>query len=190
MAKVHVRLMTVAVAAVVVLQVGASVAEAATIRVRAYIDGRSQLMLSGNTAQWRHYEWGGPGYDDNLPTTINSAPWYPQWSGDPRDCGGCTSNVFTGVQPAISAVDQTVTLIPFDVRDSATIVQQPLASNDYTLIVELNDNVSSGGYWYTVDLDVDYVEANVPTLSQWGIAVLTALTALSAVMLLRRRRTA
>ena len=172
-------------------------AQAATIRVEAYIDGRSQLVLTGGTAQWRHFDYGAPGYDDNLPTRINSSSWYPQWSGDPRDCNGCYSNTFNGVSPAISAVDQAVSVNAIQVRESLSIVQQPAAGNGYTVILEFNDNVTGGGAWYVVDLDVPFVDDTpvvkpqaVPSLGEWGMILLTSATAIAGMAAMRRQRTA
>ncbi len=154
--------------------------QAATIRVEAYIDGRSQLILKGGTAQWQHFDYGAPGYDDNLPTRINGRSWYPEWSGDPRDCNGCYSGIFTGVSPALSAVDQTVTVNAIQAREDWAIVQQPSAGNDYTLILGFDDNSAGGGAWYVLDLDVPNVEPTpvttqgVPSLGEWGMMLLMA----------------
>jgi len=171
-------------------------AQAATIRVEAYIDGRSQLILKGNTAQWQHFDYGAPGYDDDRPTRINGLSWYPQWSGDPRDCNGCYSDSFTGVSPAISAVAQTVTFNAIQAREGLAILQQPSSGNDYSLILEFNDNVTGGGDWYIVELDVPFVEepiaapTAVPSLNQWGMLLLMGATAFAGLYVLRRQRTA
>jgi len=181
---------------VVLSLVFSAYAQAATIRVEAFVDGRSQLILNGNTAQWRHFDYGGPGYDANLPTTINGRIWYPQWPGDPRNCNGCYSASFNGVSPAISAVAQTVTLNAIQARENLSIVQQPSAGNAYTLIVEFDDNTTGGGAWYVVDLDVPFVEQTttaaqaVPSLGQWGMLLLMAATALAGISVMRRQRTA
>lgn len=172
-------------------------AQSATIRVEAYIDGRSQLVLSGSTAQWQHFDYGAPGYDDDLPTRINGRSWYPQWSGDPRDCNGCYSSTFDGVSPAISAVDQTVTFNAIQARENLSILQQPSAGNGYTLILDFNDNNTGGGAWYVLDLDVPYVDETpvvtpqaVPSLSEWGMILLMAATAIAGMFAMRRQRTA
>ena len=171
-------------------------AQAATIRVEAYIDGRSQLVLKGNTAQWQHFDYGAPGYDDDLPTRINGSSWYPQWSGDPRDCNGCYSGIFSGVSPAISAVTQTVMLNTIQAREDLAIVQQPSAGNDYTLILGFDDNSAGGAAWYVLELEVPFVEATsvsprpVPSLSEWGMILLMTATAIAGMSAMRRQRTA
>jgi len=171
--------------------------QAATIRVEAFIDGKSLLILKGGTAQWQHFDYGAPGYDDGLATRINGRNWYPQWSGDPRDCNGCYSNTFNGVSPAISAVDQTVTYDVIQARDDLAIVQQPSASNDYTLILGFDDNNTGGAAWYSVDLNVPFVDETpvvtpraVPSLGEWGMILLMAATAIAGMFAMRRQRTA
>src|SRR5512136_271110 len=69
-----------------------------TIEIRADIDGRSQLILRGNTAQWHHFDAAAPGRQlfTNFPTTINGVDWYPIWPDKPdaenRECY-CFSDV-------------------------------------------------------------------------------------------------
>jgi hypothetical protein len=132
--------------------------QAATITVEAFIDGKSQLIIRGNTAQWHHLEWTAPGIPDvpaeNYPTTINSANWTPLWSLPTLDCN-CYSDVFSGVSPALPLVTQIVTLTRVQARDgvpSVTIIQQPSTANDYKLIVEFND-ITGGAAWYIIQLD-------------------------------------
>ena len=73
-----------------------------TITVQAVIDGRSQLILRGNTAQWRHFDFAAPGRLDfkNAPTVINNVEWFPVWPDKPdkenRDCDGCLSGYLHG----------------------------------------------------------------------------------------------
>jgi hypothetical protein len=48
-----------------------------TLKVRAYIDGRSQLIINGNMVYWHHLEWAAPGrhLDAEVPqpTYLNNA---------------------------------------------------------------------------------------------------------------------
>jgi len=168
--------------------------QAATIGVEAYIDGRSQLIIRGNTAQWQHFEASAPGIpqnpSENFPTTINSANWIPLWSGDPSNCNGCFSSVFSGVCPGLSAVTQTVALNIIQTRDSVSIIQQPSAGNNYTLIVEFNDP-SGGGFWYIIELDFpssNSCSTAVPTMNEWGMVIFMLLTGFSGVYYLKRQK--
>jgi hypothetical protein len=129
-----------------------------TITVRALIDGRSQLILKGKTAQWRHFDNAAPGLHGgrNEPTIINGAKWFPQWEDSDLDpevrVKKAASDVFDQMDPALPAVAMTVTMTKVHCRDLASIVQQPEAANDFTTIIELNDDQSPGPDWYEVKL--------------------------------------
>jgi hypothetical protein len=170
--------------------------QAATITVEAFIDGRSQLIISGNTAQWQHFDASAPGIPqnpgENYPTIINSVNWIPTWSGDPSNCGGCPSSVFSGVCPGLSAVTQPVALNIIQARQSVTIIQQPSAGNSYTLIVEFNDNIPGGAAWYIIELNFPdataCASASVPTMTEWGMILFMTLAGLGAVYYLKRQK--
>jgi hypothetical protein len=165
--------------------------QAATIRVEAFIDGRSQLIIRGNTVQWYHLDADAPGqWNNNYPTVINDIDWFPLWSGNTNNCHGCYSDVFFRLCPGMSAVEQTVTLTTIQQRDGdPTIIQQPLASNNYTLIVEFNDNPSGGAYWYIIELNFPYETAcPIPTMTEWGMIIFMALAGLGSVYYLRRQK--
>lgn len=141
-----------------------------TLRIRAFIDGRSQLIIQGNTAYWHHDDGAAPGRHrsipgGNAPTTLNSAAWYPVWPGDPanhppanpvnnevRDCDCDSINQYKGV-PVLAATPQTVEWFGIQAREDVVILQQPAANNDYTLIVEFDDNLTPGPTWYEIGLD-------------------------------------
>jgi len=140
------------------------------LTVRAFIDGRSQLVIRGDRLYWHHLDFAAPGrwqdpdtqraYDE--PTYLNGAPWYPVWPDQPdrenRDCG-CSSSSINGI-PALARQDQTVALSLEQARGLVTIVQQPEAGNDYTLIVEFDDGGPGGADWYEVTLQ--YVTSGPP----------------------------
>lgn len=127
-----------------------------TLTVRAYIDGRSELILHRNTVHWHHFDFAAPGRHggNNFPTYLNGKAWFPTWPDVPtaenRDCN-CNSSTFVGV-PRLPARSQTVDLTIVNARGSVSIVQQPNANNDYTLVLEFNDNPLGGPAWYEVTL--------------------------------------
>jgi len=102
---------------------------------------------------------------DLLPTYIStvdmgsSIEWNP-WSkggGYATDYSGDQlSNIYTGLNLPLPASDQIVTLKVTEQRDSddasVSIIQYPLLSNGYTLIVEFDDWVDAGAAWYTVEV--------------------------------------
>ncbi|MGC9334580.1 MAG: Ig-like domain-containing protein [Anaerolineae bacterium] len=141
-----------------------------TLTVRAFIDGRSQLVVRGDRVYWHHLNFAAPGrwqdpdtqrvYDE--PTYLNAVAWYPLWPDQPdrenRDCG-CHSSPINGIPP-LAQQDQAATLSIEQARGPVTIIQQPEAGNDYTLIVEFEDGGPGGADWYEVTLQ--YVTSGPP----------------------------
>ena len=139
----------------------ASVAVAGSkINVSALIDGRSRLILRGNTAQWNHFDFAAPGLwsGRNEPTIINGKEWFPKWPGQSGEvrCGGCFSDVFTGVNPALPSAPVVIGVVGIVARVAVAIIQQPAPNNDYTAIIEFNDNGPFGGDRYRVDVTFTY----------------------------------
>jgi len=126
-----------------------------TIRVEAYVDGRSQIILRTNTAQWFHMDFAAPGRElfQNVPTIINGVQWFPLWpdpNGENRNCY-CYSDVYAGVNPPLS---QTVINVRRIQSRWATLVRQmPAQTNNYTLIIEFDDNPPGGSAWYITEVD-------------------------------------
>lgn len=125
---------------------------AATLRVRAFIDGRSDLVLSGSTVHWHHQSAAAPGLwsGNNEPTSLNNAPWTPVWpsAGENRDCN-CDSQASPAVPP-LPARSQVVGMQVVQSRGTVNIVQ-PTGMNNYTLTVTFDDG-PSGASWYEVVL--------------------------------------
>ena len=132
-----------------------------TLDVSAYIDGRDELIIQGNTLQWDHFDFAAPGRLDgvNYPTIItttlngstqmNGVDWIPTWPLPPPDPirFPAMSSVFTGLTPAIpDTTDVALTVIT--ARYSLTIAQLPTASNDFTTLLEFNDDPPAGAAWY------------------------------------------
>lgn len=136
-----------------------------SITIRAYIDGRSQLIFKGNTVQWYHMDWVAPGRwgGADEPTYIKGVPWYPWPSiGDYWFCY-CYSDIFERLFPSIAHADMTIELEGVVSRGQTQVVQYPSAANDYTLIIEFDDNSQEGADWYEIVLHVSY-PAPVPGL--------------------------
>jgi hypothetical protein len=133
-----------------------------TIHISAYVDGRSRLILAGDSAQWQHFDEAAPGRvacDTGMPeqaTLVNGNPWLPNWSDAPtcenRDCGGCASDLLTGVTPALPSSDFAVLVNPIHARGQVSIVEFPGAANGYRVVVEFDDRAWSGAEWYDVDV--------------------------------------
>ncbi len=127
-----------------------------TLKVRAYIDGRSQLNIQGDTLYWHHLDFAAPGrhYFSSEATYLNTVKWQPTWPDKPdaenRDCH-CDSSSYVGV-PTLARSNQSVSMYIIQGRGDVSILQQPDAENDYTLIIELDDNPLDGPTWYEIDL--------------------------------------
>jgi choice-of-anchor C domain-containing protein len=158
------RLVTCLIIAIgIPLLAGAQLPSEITIAIVADIDGRSQLVLHGNTAQWHHFDFAAPGRQEgtNFPTTINNIDWHPIWPDIPdaenRFCG-CLSDVLSGVTPTLPTQPTDVSLqILSVVRDdpqypagTVAIVQFPTLNNNFTTIVEFDDNGPPGSAFYDV----------------------------------------
>lgn len=128
-----------------------------SIRIEALIDGRSQLIIHDGTAQWYHLDFAAPGRHEfvNKPTIINGVKWFPKWPDVPdtenRDCH-CTSNVFHGVSPQLPVREATISLRLIQSRYETKVAQHPTVANDYTLIIEFDDNPVGGSQDYIIEI--------------------------------------
>jgi hypothetical protein len=123
--------------------------------ITALIDGRSQLIVQGNTATWRHLDYAAPWRFRYIPTTINSVNWLPTWTDVPnaenRNCN-CYSSTFISSSTLVPQTGTIATLNILRARGSVSILQQPTRANNYTLIIDLNDDPIPGGDYYTVHI--------------------------------------
>jgi hypothetical protein len=141
-----------------------------TLDVKAYIDGRDQLIIKGGTLQWHHFDYAAVGrlFGVNEPTiistTLNGTPvltnfdWIPNWPFPPPNeiRFPCFSSTFYGLNPSLpDDTSMTVTLTVIQARGTITIVQSPSASNGETLIVDFNDDPISEAAWYEALLTIE-----------------------------------
>jgi hypothetical protein len=121
-----------------------------TFRIRALIDGRSQLVVRPGAVYWEHFDWERPGRlsDQNEPTYLNSYVWYPQWPDtDDRHPGPSLP-----LSVVASFMTNQVAMEVISARWSVQILQQPDPTNGHTLIVEFDDNPFGAADWYEVVL--------------------------------------
>lgn len=129
-----------------------------SFNIRAYIDGRSELIIQGDVLYWHHLDFDAPGRWEHgeiaYPTTLNETAWQPLWPDIPdatNDFCNCNSSTAVGI-PSLTRTDQQVELGIVQGRGRIAILQQPQADNDYTLILELDDNDLEGADWYELNL--------------------------------------
>jgi hypothetical protein len=130
-----------------------------SLRIQAYIDGKSTLVLQGKGIHWYHLDFSAPGREGyvNNPTIIKTSQWvdwYPQWPDgfgyEVRDCH-CSSSSYTAI-PALAKQVQTVSLKVTNARGTVKILKQPTAANKYLFVVEFNDDPQDGADWYDITL--------------------------------------
>ena len=128
-------------------------------RIRAYIGGRSELIMQANRLQWHHLkgpapglerQFWNPGRDANSPTIIDSnhgpnITWVPE--GWPINLGNGThpesySSVFNGLTPVFPNDGRCWRLEKQFGDGNVKIVQQPNASNGYALIIRFDDLIT------------------------------------------------
>ncbi|MDI6792700.1 MAG: clostripain-related cysteine peptidase, partial [bacterium] len=147
------------------------------LRVRAYIDGRSHLLIQGNEVWWHHYDNAAPGRlgGANEPTILNSAEWYPGWpeEGENRNCD-CDSSRYSDLYPPLPSDGSQITLDPIAVRGAVSIVQQPSEVNGYTAIIEFDDNPPGGADWYEIALRIIGLHTPPQVVAIWPEARATA----------------
>jgi len=130
-----------------------------TLGIRAYIDGKSQLVITGSSLYWHHLEFDAPGRwefgEASQPTYLNQVVWEPTWPDIPdstNDFCNCNSSIYQGI-PNLARTDQRIWLDVVQGRGRVFVNQQPNAGNDYTLILELDDNSFNGADWYEVNMN-------------------------------------
>lgn len=170
-------------------------AQLVTLDIGAVIDGRDQLIIQGNTLQWHHFDWAAVGrhWGANAPTTISTAlngiplmdqmNWIPQWpSLPPHEIRyEAFSSTFSLSGPAIT---QGYTLVALDIlqaRLDVNLIQLPTAANDYTTILEFNDNKRPSDSFYEARL-------TFATIPEPSVAALGLLFAASASLFLRSKQ--
>jgi probable HAF family extracellular repeat protein len=136
-------------------------AAAYVLKVKAWIDGHTQLIIQGNIVQWHNLSYVAPGYeapygDPPAPTylatkNMKSVAWNPAWPSGTY--GDTTSDKFMGLSAPLAAVDQPVTLTTKHARGPVTIIDQPSAGNGYRLVIDFNDESFDSAYWYEVSLE-------------------------------------
>lgn len=132
-----------------------------TLRVGAWMDGRSQLVFQGSTVHWHHYDYAAPGREAfvNKPTTFDGVEWLPTWPDQPdaenRFCD-CDSSSYETLPISVPTYPTTTTVTPVAVRAAPSVIQQATAANNWTLIVELSDLGSGGSFADVVDITITY----------------------------------
>lgn len=134
-----------------------SSADPVTLRLEALIDGRSEVIVAGDTVRWHHVDDAAPGRHEfrDEPTILNGISWWPDWPDVPdaenRDCG-CDSSEFEGLTPAWPRASGQVTVRLLEGRWQPRVLESPAAINGYALRLEFDDRGFTGSAWYRVEV--------------------------------------
>jgi hypothetical protein len=164
------------------------------LSIRAYIDGKSQIIITGNALYWHHLDFDAPGRwelgEGRQPTYLNQVKWDPAWPDVPdptNEYCNCNSSIYRGI-PNLAKTNQHVWMDFVRARGRISVIQQPNIDNDYTLILELDDNPFDGAEWYEINLyyivgrsDAGPVSTITPALIEPPLA--TQLTSISGKIL-------
>jgi hypothetical protein len=139
-----------------------------SVHVRAWIDGRSRLILDDDTAQWQHFDFAAPGRLDCdigveiQPTYLEEVAWWPVWPDEDdcenRSCGGCLSDAYVGLTVTLPDASFMPALVVHQARGSCAVVEHPSSANGYRVAIEFNDDPLAAAAWYDVDLELTQCE--------------------------------
>jgi hypothetical protein len=116
----------------------------ASLHIEVAIDGQTDLVITGGTVKWHHYQYVPP-----TATTLDGVVWNATWPASPTNCM-CDSTNSTTITPPVPAKAQTATMVKTAGRSPVSL-GQPTAGNGYELRVKYYDNVSgSDNYDVTV----------------------------------------
>jgi Leucine-rich repeat (LRR) protein len=137
--------------------------------IKAYIDSQSLLVIQSDSVQWHHLNGAAPGRHGgvNLPTYICGEEWFPVWPDipDPDNRQECYSSVYNNPSFSLPEFPQNVILTIIEAEGNVTILEQPSANNNYSLILFFDDGEPPGPYWYEISITWNILEApEAPTL--------------------------
>lgn len=143
-----------AVAATLLLLPRLLPAQTWTLDITALIDGRDLLLIQGNTLTWHHLDNAAVGRHDGLnePTVITTTldgtlvmdhfNWTPDWPELPPEeiRYEAFSSTFSLLTPSMPQIPTFVSLEVIQARSALTVFQYPDAANNFTTILDFDDN--------------------------------------------------
>jgi hypothetical protein len=149
-------------------------ANSITMTFSACIDGQDELIIRGNTVQWEYLSFTPVGTwrgdcgqtTTSIDTTWNGNPvqsvqWQPEFSPYPP-YSGQLSSTFNDLSPALPSTDMSITLTTIQGREYLGIAQLPNAADNWTLILDFNDNNVGGAAVYEGELTISNFSLPMP----------------------------
>ena len=112
-----------------------------------------QLFIKAGSLYWYHIGGGVP-----YGIYINRHSWSPGWpdvQANLTDCH-CNSSSYTNI-PSLSRQEQTVSMEIVRAKGVVRIIQQPDASNDYTLVIEFNSGSIGNALDRAYEINIGYL---------------------------------
>jgi len=122
------------------------------IVVRAYIDGKSDLVFMNNFVSWFNEEGDVPGKwaGSNQPTIIDGAAWYPNGWTALRDAATCQA--FGPVVPGIPRRNCSVSVSKTQTtRANVGVLNEPTKDNNFTTRIQIWDS-QEGADWAEITI--------------------------------------
>ena len=142
-----------------------------TLRIRALIDGPTQLTLGVEGIRWYHSDWTAvPGRHEgrNEPTYLNNDVWYPDWPELGENRGyEAFSSYYNGLDIAPFLSAPTISLQLSLARDSVSISRQYASGNLFTTL-NFDDLSFFGSDYY--DLTISTIDGSSPQVTASPIA--------------------
>ena len=143
-----------------------------SLRVRARIDGPSQLILSPEGIRWYHWDWTAvPGRHEgrNDPTYLNDVTWYPDWPqfGENRNIQAYSS-YNTDFNLAEFLNGSAVQLQINRARDTVIVTQEPSSGSTVLTILHYDDLWPGGSDDYDVTISLSTQDTQVPVITLIG----------------------
>jgi len=143
-----------------------------SLRVRARIDGPSQLILSPEGIRWYHWDWTAvPGRHEgrNDPTYLNDVTWYPDWPqfGENRNIQAYSS-YNTDFNLAEFLNGSAVQLQINRARDSVIVTQEPSSGSTVLTILHYDDLWPGGSDDYDLTISLSTQDSQVPVITLIG----------------------
>ncbi|NLB69078.1 MAG: hypothetical protein GX804_05280 [Lentisphaerae bacterium] len=128
------------------------------LHVRVLIDGEDTLYIKGDKMWFVHSSYLVPGKwaGSDLPVYINKdQEWFLEWNGNISNVGVIENP--ESALPTSGEWDESNMSIDFYTAGYgiAEVLQYPSSENDYTLVVNFDDNEPYSAHWYSVDIDWD-----------------------------------